>query len=155
MTWYSSYHFLAAKEASLSENLKVLHTHSQRSLLEMLPHLKTSGRAHECWSQRSSSSKLGKIRSIKADSDRSMDGKALLDSSSWTRLNHFQRTKLEGTKEIAGNSTSSNDFFLRRLLPLPIAPDPKAMASMTIWPVERKTVFKCSMEKVSYPRATE
>ena len=33
------------------------------------------------------------------------------------------------------SSTSSIDFFSRRLLPLPIAPDPKAMARMTIWPV--------------------
>ena len=68
--------------------------------------------------------------------------------------------------------TSSIDFFSRRLLPLPIAPDPKAMARMTIWPVvtlssnvhwnfflqtfsiSLKSVFKCSLENGLLPTSS-
>ena len=76
-------------------------------------------------------------------------------------------------RENQKNPTSSMDFFSRRLLPLPIAPDPKAMARMTIWPVWRlsskvhfkqisevlweksfRKVFKCSVENGVLPTSS-
>ena len=43
----------------------------------------------------------------------------------------------------------SSDFLLRRLRPLPIAPDPKAMARITIWPEVRILCDKKSFGEIA------
>ena len=58
---------------------------------------------------------------------------------------------IEETKK---SSTLSRDFLSRRLLPLPMAPDPKAMARITIWPVV-KVWSNVETQGVTYPQGAE
>ena len=46
-------------------------------------------------------------------------------------------------------TSSSSDFLSRRLRPLPIAPDPKAMARITIWPEVRNFCDKKSFGEIA------